>query len=85
MRTTLITATAMFALALGSSGSALAAGCLKGAAVGGLAGHMVGHGVVGATAGCAIGHHQASKAAKQNQAQTTSPNNGQNGSGSSSN
>jgi hypothetical protein len=85
MKTTLIAATAMLALAVGSSGSAMAAGCLKGAAVGGLAGHMVGHGVVGAAAGCAVGHHEASKAEKQNQAQTATPNNGQNGSGSSTN
>jgi hypothetical protein len=38
------------------------AGCLTGAAVGGIAGHMVGHGAVGAAAGCAIGHsHSKSK------------------------
>lgn len=42
------------------------AGCLKGAAVGGLAGHVAGHhGVIGAGAGCIIGHHQASKQAKE--------------------
>jgi len=39
-----------------------AAGCLKGAAVGGVAGHMAGHHtLLGAGAGCAIGHHEASK------------------------
>ncbi len=39
-----------------------AAGCLKGAAVGGVAGHVAGpHGAMGATAGCAIGHHHAAK------------------------
>lgn len=44
-----------------------AAGCLKGAAVGGVAGHYVGHGhaVIGAMAGCAYGHHRAAVAAKQ--------------------
>jgi hypothetical protein len=43
-----------------------AAGCLKGAAVGGVAGHLAGHhGVLGATAGCAIGHHEAIKAARE--------------------
>ncbi|MGA8756973.1 MAG: hypothetical protein WB611_11725, partial [Stellaceae bacterium] len=37
-----------------------AAGCLKGAAVGGVAGHLAGHhGVLGAGAGCIIGHHEA--------------------------
>ncbi len=52
-----------------------AAGCLKGAAVGGLAGHVAGHhGVLGAGAGCAIGHHEANKSAKaqQNQESNTS-------------
>ena len=43
--------------------AASAAGCLKGAAVGGVAGHVAGHhGVIGAAAGCAIGHHRANKA-----------------------
>ncbi len=56
------------------SGAAEAKGCLKGAAVGGVAGHVVGkHGVLGAAAGCAIGHHEAAKkdneAAAQGQAQ----------------
>lgn len=44
----------------GTSGFANAKGCLKGAAVGGVAGHVAGHhGVLGAAAGCAIGHHRA--------------------------
>lgn len=42
-----------------------AAGCLKGAVVGGVAGHLVHHGIVGAVAGCAVGHHEASKAARE--------------------
>lgn len=42
--------------------AANAKGCLKGAAVGGVAGHVAGHhGKIGAAAGCAIGHHKASK------------------------
>ena len=42
--------------------AAHAAGCLSGAAVGGVAGHVAGHhGVLGAAAGCAIGHHEAKK------------------------
>jgi hypothetical protein len=42
------------------------AGCVKGAAVGGIAGHVAGHhGVIGAGAGCIIGHHEASKQAKE--------------------
>jgi len=43
-----------------------AKGCIKGAAVGGVAGHVVGHhGAMGAAAGCAVGHHEANKKAKQ--------------------
>lgn len=47
-------------------GSADAAGCLKGAVVGGAAGHFAGHhGVLGAGAGCLVGRHQANKKARQ--------------------
>jgi len=39
-----------------------AKGCLKGAAVGGTAGHFAGHhGFIGAAAGCVIGRHEANK------------------------
>ena len=35
-------------------------GCLKGAAVGGVVGHVAGHhAVAGAAVGCVIGHHRA--------------------------
>jgi hypothetical protein len=60
-------------LALASSmlfttGAVYAKGCLEGAAVGGVAGHVAGkHGVVGAAGGCAIGHHEANKKDKQAQ------------------
>jgi hypothetical protein len=48
------------------SGSANAAGCLKGAVVGGVAGHYAGnHGLLGAGVGCAVGRHQANKHARQ--------------------
>jgi haloacid dehalogenase-like hydrolase len=60
-----------------TSESAGAAGCLSGAAVGGVAGHMAGHhGVLGAAAGCAVGHHEAKKHARANAAAQTqaSPN-----------
>jgi hypothetical protein len=30
--------------------------------VGGVAGHMAGHGKLGAAAGCVVGHHEANKA-----------------------
>lgn len=47
---------------------AQAAGCVKGAVVGGVAGHVAGHhGLLGAGAGCAIGHHEASKKQERSQ------------------
>jgi hypothetical protein len=47
-------------------GVASAKGCLKGAAAGGVGGHMLGeHGTAGAAAGCAVGHHKASKHAAE--------------------
>jgi hypothetical protein len=56
---------AVLALAMGGALAPIhaeAAGCLKGAAVGGVAGHVAGHhGVLGAAAGCAVGHHEAAK------------------------
>lgn len=58
----------MIAAAMGmvlAAGQAEAKGCLKGAAVGGLAGHMAHHGVLGAVGGCAVGHHMASKQEQQ--------------------
>jgi hypothetical protein len=51
---------------------AQAAGCLKGAVVGGAAGHLAGHhGILGAGAGCVIGHHEANKHARQQQTQSS--------------
>ncbi len=45
-----------------ASVSADAKGCIKGAIVGGIAGHLAHHhGVLGAAAGCVIGHHEANK------------------------
>jgi hypothetical protein len=58
-------AVAVTGLAL-SSTSAPARGCLKGAVIGGVAGHFAGHhGLLGAGAGCVIGHHEASKHARE--------------------
>jgi hypothetical protein len=52
--------------------AAQAKGCIKGAAVGGVAGHVAGkHGVLGAAAGCAVGHHEAAKKEKAQQQQAT--------------
>lgn len=59
-------AAAMLICASFLSGSADAAGCLKGAVVGGIAGHYAGHhGLLGAGAGCLIGRHHANKKAEQ--------------------
>ncbi len=61
----LIAATVIASLSLATV-PADAKGCLKGAAVGGVAGHYVGHhAVLGAAAGCAYGHHRAKVAARQ--------------------
>ena len=51
------------------SGAAEAKGCLKGAVVGGVAGHfMHRHTVLGAVAGCVIGHHMAVTKERQEKA-----------------
>jgi hypothetical protein len=44
-----------------------AKGCIKGAVVGGAAGHLAHHTFLGAAAGCIIGHHEAAKKAKEQQ------------------
>jgi hypothetical protein len=46
------------AIALSGQANARPGGCLKDAIVGGIAGHFVGHGGVGAAAGCAYGIHR---------------------------
>jgi hypothetical protein len=62
--TKLIVCVATLSALAALAGPAEAKGCIKGAIVGGIAGKMAGHGKVGAAAGCAVGHHRASKAAK---------------------
>lgn len=53
---------------------AQAIGCVSGAAVGGVAGHVAGHhGLLGAAAGCAVGHHEANVRARQQQATPSQP------------
>ena len=43
-----------------------AAGCMKGAVVGGVAGHYLGHhGWLGAAAGCLIGRHRANRVTRE--------------------
>ncbi|WP_250536796.1 hypothetical protein [Caballeronia sp. AZ10_KS36] len=60
-------------LAAATVGQAQAAGCLKGAAVGGVGGHFVGkgHAVLGAAGGCLVGRHMANKKAKEDAAART--------------
>jgi hypothetical protein len=54
-------------------GQAQAKGCIKGALVGGTAGHFMGHhGVLGAAAGCVIGRHHANKQERTNRTNTQS-------------
>jgi len=51
----------------GHDNSSDAKGCIKGAVVGGIAGHFAGHhGLLGAAAGCVIGHHEAKKHEREN-------------------
>jgi outer membrane lipoprotein SlyB len=67
MRKILSCAVLAFVVA-GMTGAADAKGCIKGAVVGGAAGHFAHHhGALGAAAGCVIGHHEASKNSKPNQ------------------
>ena len=66
MKSIVIAAGVLLAATALSPAPADAAGCLKGAVVGGVAGHfMHRHGVLGATAGCVVGRHEANKQARQ--------------------
>lgn len=68
MRGILIAGAAAAAMLTGAQ--AEAKGCLKGAAIGGVAGHYAHHhAVLGAMAGCAYGHHRAKVAAREQAAQ----------------
>jgi hypothetical protein len=61
---TVFAALAVAALALASTTTADAKGCIKGAIVGGAAGH---HGMLGAAAGCLYGRHAANRQAREQQ------------------
>lgn len=59
-------------LGLAFSSAAEAKGCIKGALVGGVAGSVVGHGKLGAAAGCVVGRSKSNKAdAEKANPQTT--------------
>lgn len=67
-------ACAVVVLTLTAATGAEAKGCLKGAAVGGVAGHYSGHhGVLGAAAGCVIGRHEANKRDRMQRNQIDQP------------
>jgi hypothetical protein len=67
MKTILTIAAAAIIAVATIPGPAQAKGCLKGAMVGGVAGHFVGHhGLLGAGAGCLVGRHYANKNAQNN-------------------
>ncbi len=69
-------------VALLAAAPCFAAGCLSGAAVGGIGGHVAGHhAIAGAALGCAVGHHMKVKqerkenaAAQQQAAGASAPN-----------
>ena len=61
MKTTLLIATLAASL-MTLAPAAQAKGCVKGALIGGAAGHVaVHHGLLGAAAGCLVGRHHAAK------------------------
>ena len=63
MKALILCAAIIFAFA--TANLAIAKGCIKGAVVGGVAGHYAGHhGLIGAAAGCVIGHHEAKERAR---------------------
>lgn len=69
MKKTHILAVSLCMALAGLSTGAQAKGCLKGAAVGGVGGHFLGHhGVLGAAAGCAVGHLHAKHKAQNEEA-----------------
>jgi hypothetical protein len=57
-------------LVMATASPALAKGCIRGAAAGGVAGHYVGkgHAVMGAAAGCVVAHHHYAKQARAQKA-----------------
>ena len=61
-------------LALAAATPADAKGCIKGALIGGVAGHYtVHHGLLGAAAGCIIGRHEAKRRAQMERERTEHP------------
>jgi hypothetical protein len=68
MKWTALAAAVMAGVVILPAGAANAAGCVKGAIVGGVAGHyLANHGWLGAAAGCLIGRHEANRSARVRQ------------------
>jgi len=68
------TTTLALSLLVASASPVLAKGCIRGAAVGGVAGHYVGrgHAVAGAAVGCVVAHHHYAKQARAQRAHARS-------------
>lgn len=67
MKARLLVASLLISLA--STGAYAKPSCLKGAAVGGVGGHVAGrHGLLGAAVGCAVGHHMGKKQEREERA-----------------
>ena len=66
----LVTTALALSLTVASASPVLAKGCIRGAVVGGVAGHYVGrgHALAGAAAGCVVAHHHYAKQAKAQRA-----------------
>ncbi len=70
MKTVLAGALIAACLTVAAASDVQARGCLKGAVIGGVAGHFLHHhAVLGAIAGCAIGHHLAVQKEREKRAQ----------------
>jgi uncharacterized protein YcfJ len=72
MRTTIFAAVTLLGLGVATSPPAHAIGCLSGGAAGALAGHMAGHGVLGALGGCIAGHQWHKHQVRQQDLESTS-------------
>jgi outer membrane lipoprotein SlyB len=60
----------LLTLALGANAGLAQAGCLKGAAVGAVGGHLAHHhALAGAAVGCVVGHHLSKKKEREQAAQ----------------
>ncbi len=59
------------AISIGTQAEAQPGGCIKGAIIGGIAGHFMHHSGIGAAAGCAWGMHRRSEYNRQTEGRST--------------